>query len=128
VKITEEVTGAEFGDKRLSTRLVAIAEQMAVEPDASFPVAACGDAALEATYRFFNNDAVSPERILEPHVRATAQRVAQAGAAIVAHDTTELAFTAEGAQVGCGPRLDRAWSRVREAPPSRGGRPPHRWM
>ena len=100
MKITDEVTGANFGDKRLSTRLVTVAEQIAAEPDASFPVAAAGDGALEATYRFLNNGAVSPERILGPHVRATAERVAQAGAAIVAHDTTELAFPAEGAQVG----------------------------
>lgn len=100
MKITEEMTGAKFGDKRLSARLVTIAEQLAAEPDASFPVSAGGDAALEATYRFLNNDAVSPGQILAPHVEATVRRIAAAGAAIVAHDTTEVALPSEGADVG----------------------------
>src|SRR4051812_39503040 len=100
-----ELAGADFGDKRLSRRLVGIAEQIAIEPDASFPVAAGNDAALEATDRFLNNRAVSPNRILAPHIGATREGVAEAGPAIVAHDTPDVEVTAEHADGGW---LDRS--------------------
>jgi hypothetical protein len=50
-------------------------------------------AALEATYRFLNNEAVSPAGILEPHHVATAGRARSVGGRVlVVHDTTELDF------------------------------------
>jgi hypothetical protein len=100
MELRDELTGADFGDRRLSRRLIGIAEQLASGPDASFPIAAGGDAALEATYRFLNNQAVSPELILAPHIQATAKRVREAGTAIVAHDTTEFEFSGERSELG----------------------------
>lgn len=100
MNIRGEVETAEFGDKRLTARLVRIAEQLAKAPDQSFPKAARSDAALEATYRFFGNEAVTPAAILRPHVRATAARCAQAGAVFIAHDSTELSFSSERDGVG----------------------------
>lgn len=87
-----EYEGAEFGDARLARRLISVAGLVAVEPDSSFPAAAGGDASLEATYRFLNNDRVTPERILAPHVRRTVERCTEAERVVVAHDTTELNF------------------------------------
>ncbi len=100
MNIRGEVETAEFGDKRLTARLVRIAEQLAKAPDQSFPKTARSDAALEATYRFFGNESVTPAAILQPHVAATAARCAQAGAVIVAHDSTELRFSSERDDVG----------------------------
>src|SRR5512138_3636804 len=100
MEIRGEVETADFGDKRLSRRLVRLAEQLARAPDCSFPKAAGSDSALEATYRFLGNDAVSPAAILAPHVRATVARCAQVGTVIVAHDTTELRFSTEREDVG----------------------------
>jgi hypothetical protein len=90
---TEEVQGADFGDRRLSKRLVQLVERLVVDPSASFPEAAASDAALEATYRFFRNPAVSPQRILAPHVRATLERIGAERLVIVSHDTTEFSFS-----------------------------------
>jgi hypothetical protein len=87
MNIRSEVETARFGDKRLTARLVRIAEQIAKGPDQSFPKAARSDAALEATYRFLGNESVTPAAILQPHVTATAARCAQAGAVFVAHDS-----------------------------------------
>jgi hypothetical protein len=100
MNIRGEVETAEFGDRRLTARLVRIAEQLAKAPHQSFPKAARSDAALEATYRFFGNESVTPAAILQPHVRATAARCAGAGAVFVAHDSIELRFTTERHDVG----------------------------
>jgi hypothetical protein len=93
--IRGEVDTADFGDKRLSKRLVRLAELLAKAPEQSFPKAATTDAALEATYRFFGNEAVTPAAILKPHVAATVSRCTQAAAVLVAHDSTEFRFETE---------------------------------
>ncbi len=49
-----EFEGAEFGDKRLATRVEGLAGAMAREPSASFPQALSA-AEWEAAYRFFGN-------------------------------------------------------------------------
>lgn len=77
----------------MSRRLIVLASDISEEPADSFPDAAGSAAALEATYRFLNNERVSPERILAPHVRRTVERCAEAGRFIVAHDTTEVGFS-----------------------------------
>lgn len=98
--IRGEVETADLGDKRLTARLVRLAERIARAPHESFPKAAGSDAALEATYRFFGNDAVTPEAILEPHVAATRSRCLQAEAVIIAHDSTEFRFSSEREGLG----------------------------
>jgi hypothetical protein len=90
--IDSEFEGASFGDDRLDRRLVSIASLVAAEPSASFPFAAGNDANLEATYRFLNNERVTPTEILAPHVRQTVRRAADSQAVVVAHDTTEFNF------------------------------------
>ena len=57
-----ELGDADLGDARLNRRLGLLADRLADRPDASFPKA-LDDAELEAAYRFFGNDSVSPEAI-----------------------------------------------------------------
>jgi hypothetical protein len=101
-----EVRGAEFGDRRLTRRLELIAGASIAAPSSSFPEMSGGDAALEGTYRFLNNERVTPESILAPHVRSTVRRVQAAETVIVAHDTTEVSFGSNErgdlGLVGCG--------------------------
>jgi hypothetical protein len=103
--MSDEVQAAKFGDRRLTRRLVQIVDRLAPSPQASFPTAADGDAELEGTYRFLQNEAVTAERILAPHIDLSVQRSAQARRVIVAHDTTELRFGGERDGLG---RLDRS--------------------
>lgn len=98
--IRGEVQTADFGDKRLTKRLVRLAEEIAKAPDRSFPKAAGSDAALEATYRFLGNEAVTPAAILQPHGAATAARCAAAETVFVAHDSTEFRFSTEREGIG----------------------------
>src|SRR5258708_28218953 len=96
-----EFCNASFGDARLSRRLVRVAGSFAVEPAASFPTLAENDSELEATYRFLNNERVTPERILGPHVRQTLKRCGQSPRVVVAHDTSECNF-GKGARIDLG--------------------------
>src|SRR5215472_12561409 len=87
-----EVRGASFGDTRLSRRLEVIMGAAMSAPSSSFPEMSGNDAALEGTYRFLNNERVTPEAILAPHVRSTVLRVKASETVIIAHDTTEISF------------------------------------
>jgi hypothetical protein len=90
--IEAEFEGAELADNRLDRRLVQIARLVGASPSASFPAATGNDAHLEATYRFLNNERVTPAEILAPHVRQTVGRAAHVESVVVAHDTTEFNF------------------------------------
>ena len=104
VSIKDEVRGANFGDKRLNERLETIAEELASHPNVSIPAATTGRAEMEAAYRFFDNDKVTPEKILEPHFEATRKRIAEHDVVLLVQDTTELDLTRPEQQVrGAGP-------------------------
>jgi len=74
---------------------------MAARPDDSFPHLFPGDAELEASYRFFNNDSVTADGILEPHIRQTVSRCRDR-AVIAAHDTTVFCYAAGSKRRGLG--------------------------
>lgn len=87
-----ELNGAQFGDARLTARLRVIAGQAGLGAGESLPKLAGGVAELEATYRFLNNERVTPEAILAPHVLATRGRCVDEAGVLVVHDTTEFDF------------------------------------
>jgi transposase-like protein/DDE family transposase len=99
--LVAEMSGAEFGDARLSKRLGRIVETVQDAPDRSFPLL-FDDSALEGAYRFFNNDEVTPERILEPHVTATLARMVDQPVTLVVHDTSTMSFAPDGMRRGLG--------------------------
>jgi hypothetical protein len=72
-----EVEGAVFGDARLKRRLGSIVEMLAKKPSKSLPEAAGDEAALEAVYRFLNNEKVKPEAVLAPHIARTCRRASE---------------------------------------------------
>lgn len=93
--LAEEMAGAELGDARLNRRLGVIVAAIARRPGKSLPKALVSSAALEATYRFMSNDAVTPAGILAPHIAASCDRVEEAGFALAIHDTTACEFKGE---------------------------------
>jgi Transposase DNA-binding/Transposase Tn5 dimerisation domain len=97
-----ELTGAELGDIRLDERLVRIVERLSERPEASIPQA-CGSAAeTKAAYRFWDNDAVSPEGILQPHRQRTIERSSQHPIVLAVQDTTEIDLSSHAATEGLG--------------------------
>ena len=97
---TDEFSGASFGDKRLTERLKKIVESVSASPSESFPEAMGSEGALEGTYRFLGNLRVTPDRILAPHLVATAGRISKQQEVIIIHDTTVFSFLAESTRIG----------------------------
>jgi hypothetical protein len=102
--VVQEMKTASLKDKRLNKRLDMILDQLARRPMASIPAACGGYAETKATYRFFDNDKVSFEEVLEPHVQATRHRVSEQPTVVVAQDTSEMDLTRPEQQIkGAGP-------------------------
>ena len=107
--VIKEVKDADLGDKRLNERMVQILDQLGSHPTASIPAACGGCAEMVAAYRFFDNEKVSFEKVLQPHIEATYTRMAQQSVVILAQDTTEIDLTRPNEQVvGAGPLDDGA--------------------
>lgn len=97
-EIREELEGIDLGDKRLNERSCRVLESLAADPAASINAACDGWAETQAAYRLFDNENVVPEKILEPHRRATEKRIDEHEVVLVVQDTTELDFTAHPTQ------------------------------
>jgi uncharacterized protein YnzC (UPF0291/DUF896 family) len=99
----EELEGADFGDKRLTKRLIQITSDIAAQPEASVPQACGSEAATKATYRFLDNENVTPEAIRAPHREKTVKRVKDYKTVLAIQDTTSLNYAAHKATNGLGP-------------------------
>jgi hypothetical protein len=99
--ISAELSDAELGDERLNRRLGLLADRLAERPGESFPKA-LNDAELEAAYRFFGNERVSPAAILAPHFRQSARRTTGHAHVLVVHDTTQFEFPGQAKRSGLG--------------------------
>ena len=96
-----EVAEADLGDRRLNRRLVALAERLADRAGDGFPKA-FDEAELEAAYRFFGNDRITPAAILAPHFRQSARRSAERSRVLVVHDTSQFEFAGSSPRAGLG--------------------------
>jgi len=104
VALVDEVRGAKFGDKRLDKRLGKVVDELGATPNLSIPAATQSRAEMEGAYRFFDNDKVSPDGILQSHFDATRERISQTEFVLLVQDTTELDLTRPRQQVkGAGP-------------------------
>jgi hypothetical protein len=63
--IAVEFEGIEFGDKRLNKRSALILEALASQPEASVNASMKNWGDTLAAYRFFRNEKVSAEKILD---------------------------------------------------------------
>jgi hypothetical protein len=104
VDFAQEFSQSQFGDGRLNRRVRKLAESLAQKPNLSIPAALTTKADIEGCYRFFNNDRVTPEKILQPHIEATQRRIDAVPFALLVQDTTEIDLTRPEQQVdGAGP-------------------------
>jgi hypothetical protein len=70
----------------------------------SIPAACGGHNETIAAYRFFDNERVTPEEVLQSHFERTRQRMVQHPVVLLVQDTTELDVTRPQQQVtGAGP-------------------------
>jgi hypothetical protein len=100
--VSTEFQNTDFGDVRLTRRLQQIAESSERNPSASLPEQSGSSAALEATYRFIENDSVSAKTILDSHIEQTSERAGAFPYVYVIHDTTDFKFKGEQRREGLG--------------------------
>src|SRR6266851_2873421 len=98
-----EFADAELGDERRTKRLVELASVLGQHPTAALPEA-CGDGGmLKAAYRFFDNDAIETQDMLQSHIESTYRRLDQVPLVLAVQDTTEVNWTGHPATQGLGP-------------------------
>jgi Transposase DNA-binding/Transposase Tn5 dimerisation domain len=100
----EEMEEAAWEDKRLNERLTKLLSALGERPQVSIPAACGGHAETIAAYRFFDNEQVTLERVLQPHLERTRERMAEHPVVLMVQDTTQLDITRPTQQVeGAGP-------------------------
>jgi hypothetical protein len=97
-----EFQGVELVDARLEQRLLSLVECLAKDPGASFPESLGSGAALEGAYRFFRNERVVFEDILEPHRQRALERVEKESLVLAVHDSSEFRFAGQKHRDGLG--------------------------
>ena len=93
----EELGGADFGDQRLSRRLVSLAQDFYARPQANIPQACQSRARTKGAYRFLDHRETSMERVLAPHLEVTLSRLKGERVVLAVQDTTTLNYTAHPA-------------------------------
>ena len=100
---TTECGAANFGDVRLTQRLVSLVAKLAEHPANSLPEALGRWSDVKAAYRFFDNEKVTVEAICNAHKKATLDRVKQQQLILAVQDTSVFNFTPHRATEGLGP-------------------------
>src|SRR2546429_4430989 len=98
-----EFADADLGDLRRTQRLVQLAHALAQRPGAALPEACGSGAMLKAAYRFFTNDDIAPDDIVQSHIEATYSRLNTVPLVLAVQDTTEANWTNLHATEGLGP-------------------------
>lgn len=102
--VEDEMQTTDLHDQRLDERLNVLLSAFAQRPTASIPAACGGYAEMTAAYRFFDNDNVSFDLVLAPHIASTHRRMAEQPVVLLVQDTSELDLTRPKSQVrGAGP-------------------------
>jgi hypothetical protein len=101
--VEAELGGANLGDRRLTARLLQITGQFYAKPTANIPQASGSATVANLTYRFLDNENVEWRKILEPHYRATEERIQEKDLVLVAQDTTTLNYSTHPNTQGLGP-------------------------
>lgn len=98
--IERELRTAQLADERLDKRYRVLLDRLSDKPTLSIPAACHGWSETQAAYRFFDNERVEPEQLLQPHREATLERIREHPVVLIAQDTTEFDLTREQEKVG----------------------------
>lgn len=101
--VIEELSQADFGDKRLTKRAMRLVSDLAARPEATVPQACADAAATKGAYRFWDHEHVTPEAIRAAHRAKTVERVRQERTVLAIQDTTTLNLDSHEKTSGLGP-------------------------
>ena len=99
----QEWGNALLGDARLVQRLVTLGRDRYALPQASIPQTCGSRAKTKATYRFFDNERVTLQSLIAPHIESTTKRVAKENIVLAIQDTTSLNYSTHPATENLGP-------------------------
>jgi len=85
---SKEFGEANLGDKRLTSRLIKLADRFSELPESPINQACLNWAETKGAYRFFKNENVSAEAILTPHSKQTIERAKQYQTILATQDTS----------------------------------------
>lgn len=89
----KEFEMVDLGDDRLNQRLIKISQQILESPQSNINKA-CGDwSETKAAYRFFQNENVNHQDIIEVHAQMTKERAKQEETILAIQDTTYYNYT-----------------------------------
>jgi hypothetical protein len=92
----------DFCDKRLSSRLLKLADSFAKSPESSINKACENWSQTKAAYRFFQNDSVDESKILNAHVKKTITRTSQYQTILAIQDTCYISYKSHKKTTGLG--------------------------
>lgn len=99
---TEEMGQVDLGDKRLKDRLISICDRFSESPESPINQACEDWAETKAAYRFFKNQDVNHESILEAHRQRTAERAKPHKTILAIQDTSYFIYTSHTETKGLG--------------------------
>lgn len=97
-----EFGGINFGDKRLTERLIRITDRLSEAPESPINQACGRWSQTKAAYRFFQNENVCEKDILASHVQQTVQRARKYETILAIQDTSYFAYTDHRKTTGLG--------------------------
>ena len=97
-----EFADLNLGDARVNKRARTLIQQLAAKPTVGVPQACHSWGETIAAYRFFDNDEVQREAMLQLHWQQTEHRMASQPIVLCLQDTTQLDFNGKRAK-GLGP-------------------------
>ena len=97
-----EFNSVDFGDARLNERVRKLAIRLGENATESIPSACYGWHEAKSAYRFFENEKVSAEKILSPHIKETLARMGAEKRVLLLQDTTELDYSTHPKKTGIG--------------------------
>lgn len=92
-----------LGDQRLEKRFLRVCEELSGRPEYPINQASQDSAATKAAYRLFDNERLTPARILTPHRERTTERMREEEVVLAIQDTTYFNFTSHKKTLGLGP-------------------------
>ena len=99
----EEFGYADLGDSRRTARLVQLASALGTRPSLSVPEASGSMACTKAAYRFFANQDIRSQAIMESHVTSSIARMREVETVLAVQDSTSLDWSQHPATTGLGP-------------------------
>lgn len=88
----KEFSGLEFGDERLDNRFLQVVHRLSEKPEACIHEACFSWGEAKGAYRFFSNQRVTSDQILESHQVSTLSRIKDCSIVLAIQDTTYFNF------------------------------------